>query len=447
MSILLMNNHDNGDNSAFEIQRVKIYILRPGSDKFELISQGVCHYNPQVDMVTLSVFFAGLLAISYILPYVLGFLGVLSIPEQCRDFMSSMICPLSYIIAIVMPFMVNIIPSFVGFELPGLNVDYSRNKVLILIILAVFRIAPIIGMIGFCFKGNMYIEFLREKWFLVLISIGGGLGSIAWLSIGILLNLSYMIDFTGSSVWLALRTLQDMFFSLTQGNMMDIFKMGFDTSKAEGTVNFDKFLHNDYSHEGFYGEELNMNLGFDSMHFLMNSIFYIYECIIFARLSSDIMCGRAGKLDYVNFLISFLGSSFSYGLLFFTFSSFDSNLLIYDFISLALLMLCMLTSFFHVIKSVYYKLKSKASQRILKVGLESEVDNECELLLDQKDVKGMVNKLGSKYGIPFVGKHREVVKEMLESSNDPEFRLYVVSGRRGVGKTRIVYETFRKEAR
>ena len=101
-----------------------------------------------------------------------------------------MICPLAYIIAIIMPFVVNIIPQFVGFDLPTLDSDFETNRIFVLIILGVFRMAPIIGMIAFCLKVELYVEFLREKWFIVLISIGGGLGSIAWLSVGILLNLS-----------------------------------------------------------------------------------------------------------------------------------------------------------------------------------------------------------------------------------------------------------------
>lgn len=124
--------------------------------------------------------------------------------------MSSMICPLSFIIAIIMPFIVNIIPQFVGFDLPHLEVDFEKNRILIIVIVAVFWLAPIIGMIVFCLKGNMYVEFLREKWFLVLVSIGGGLGSIAWLSAGILLNLNYLVDFRRSTLKLALWTMSDL---------------------------------------------------------------------------------------------------------------------------------------------------------------------------------------------------------------------------------------------
>ena len=126
--------------------------------------------------------------------------------------MSSMICPLAFIIAIVMPFIMNIIPQFVGFDLPHLEVDFDNNRIIIIVIVGVFRMAPIIGMIAFCLKGNMYVEYLREKWFLILVSIGGGLGSITWLLSGILLNLNYMIDFRHSTLKLALKTMSDLIY-------------------------------------------------------------------------------------------------------------------------------------------------------------------------------------------------------------------------------------------
>lgn len=43
---MLVVNHDSGEKSPFIINRVQIYILKPGSNEFELISEGVCHYNP-----------------------------------------------------------------------------------------------------------------------------------------------------------------------------------------------------------------------------------------------------------------------------------------------------------------------------------------------------------------------------------------------------------------
>lgn len=151
-----------------------------------------------------------------------------------------MICPLSFIIAMVMPFIMNIIPQFVGFDLPSLEVDFHRNSILLLIIVGVFRVAPIIGMIAFCLKGNMYVEFLREKWFLVLISLGGGLGSITWLTAGILLNLNYMIDFRESTLKLALRTLKSLIFQSFGGDLFRYF-LG-----SESELDADRYLLTNY---------------------------------------------------------------------------------------------------------------------------------------------------------------------------------------------------------
>ena len=103
---------------------------------------------------------------------------------------------------------------------------------MIIVIVAVFRLAPVIGMIVFCLKGNMYVEYLREKWFLVLVSIGGGLGSIAWLSIGILLNLNYLIDFRVSTLKMALNTLVDLVSQCLGGDIFAILKSSMDIDKA-----------------------------------------------------------------------------------------------------------------------------------------------------------------------------------------------------------------------
>ena len=110
ISILLVEDFDYGQKSPFTIERVNIYILKPGQSSFEQISEGICHYNPQIDTLFLSLFFIVLLLSSYLIPILLGWFDIIQIPEACKDFMSSMICPLAYIIAIVMPFIVNIIP-------------------------------------------------------------------------------------------------------------------------------------------------------------------------------------------------------------------------------------------------------------------------------------------------------------------------------------------------
>ena len=54
----------------------------------------------------------------------------------------------------------------------------------------------------------------------------------------------------------------------------------------------------------------------------------------------------------------------------------------------------------------------------------------------------MINKLGDKNGMPFVGVHKTIVKNILENGHNKEFWVYLITGRRGVGKTRIVHESF-----
>lgn len=135
-----------------------------------------------------------------------------------------------------------------------------------------------------------------------------------------------------------------------------------DIDKIDDAINIDHYLASDYKAEDIFIQEININLAFDTMHFLMNAAIYLYECIVFSWILSDMICGRSSKLDIVNFLISFVGSSFSYGLLFFTFSSYDSWILIYDIISIFLLYLNFAIEMFQIGKGYYYKWKHKASK-------------------------------------------------------------------------------------
>lgn len=130
------------------------------------------------------------------------------------------------------------------------------------------------------------------------------------------------------------------------------------------------------------------------------------------------ICGRSSKLDIVNFFISFIGSSFSYGLLFFTFSSFDSRILVYDMISVFLLSLNFLIEFLTIAKRQFKKIFKNSSRSKGKISDSTEIDIQSKILLDQKDLKGMVNKLGDKYGMPFVGTHKTIVRSILESAHN-----------------------------
>ena len=71
----------------------------------------------------------------------------------------------------------------------------------------------------------------------MLISIGGGLGSIAWLSIGILLNLNYMIDFRVSTFKIALNTLIDLVRQCLGGDIFTILKSSMNIDNAK--ISFD----------------------------------------------------------------------------------------------------------------------------------------------------------------------------------------------------------------
>jgi len=118
-------------------------------------------------------------------------IGTLSIPENCLDSMTYLIAPLAFIIGIAMPFVIEVLPSIIGFELPKGNMELLKNLHFVVLIILIFRISPLVGMVLFCIRANLYTEYLREKWFLVIVTIGGVLGNLSWLILGMLMEMSY----------------------------------------------------------------------------------------------------------------------------------------------------------------------------------------------------------------------------------------------------------------
>jgi hypothetical protein len=90
-----------------------------------------------------------------------------------------------------MPFAINILPAIIGFELPQGNTELMKNLHLVMALIVIFRISPLIGMVLVCIRANLYTEYLREKWFLIIVTIGGVLGNLSWLILGMLMEISY----------------------------------------------------------------------------------------------------------------------------------------------------------------------------------------------------------------------------------------------------------------
>jgi hypothetical protein len=190
-NLIIVEEYDNGDKSPFVLKRFNTYVINSHEGKLNHIGEGVCHYSPEVNFVTFIVPVLFLFILSFLIPVVSRFLGLISIPENCLDAMTYMIAPLAFIIGLVMPFITNIILGIVGFALPPGNADLLQHLPMIIILVAVFRIAPMIGMVAFCIRSNLYTEYLREKWFLLIVTIGGTLGNMCWLILGMLMEMSY----------------------------------------------------------------------------------------------------------------------------------------------------------------------------------------------------------------------------------------------------------------
>lgn len=194
-TILIVEEADDGRHSPFVIKRFTVSTISSKEGEVHEISQGVCHHNPRVSGLTLTIPVLVLLTISFLLPIVIRKIGLISIPENCLDSMSYMIAPLAFLIGFVMPFVIKLLSNIVGFDLPKGEVDIQRNYHLVIIIVILLRLSPFIGMVAFCLKAKMYTEYLREKWFLVIVTIGGSLGNLVWLMLGMIIEMSYSGSF------------------------------------------------------------------------------------------------------------------------------------------------------------------------------------------------------------------------------------------------------------
>jgi len=199
-TILVVEEYDDGERSPFEIRRFNAYTInshkcsRKNSatpNCVDIIGEGVCHYSPEISVLVLGLPVLILFISAIIIPILSQLIGTLSIPENCLDSMTYLIAPLAFIIGIAMPFVIEVLPSIIGFELPKGNMELLKNLHFVVLIILIFRISPLVGMVLFCIRANLYTEYLREKWFLVIVTIGGVLGNLSWLILGMLMEMSY----------------------------------------------------------------------------------------------------------------------------------------------------------------------------------------------------------------------------------------------------------------
>jgi hypothetical protein len=190
-TIIVVEEYDDGERSPFIIKRFNTYSIESKTGSVSVIGEGVCHYNKEISVLVLALPVLVLFISSFIIPIVSRFIGLISIPENCLDGMTYMIAPLAFIIGIAMPFAINILPAIIGFELPQGNTELMKNLHLVMALIVIFRISPLIGMVLVCIRANLYTEYLREKWFLIIVTIGGVLGNLSWLILGMLMEISY----------------------------------------------------------------------------------------------------------------------------------------------------------------------------------------------------------------------------------------------------------------
>lgn len=190
-SIIVVEEFDTGRKSPFEIKRFVAYSLSSEDGVLNSIGEGVCHYSQEISPLVKLLPILILFVASITIPIVSRLVGLINIPENCLDGMTYLIAPLAFIVGLVIPFLLNIILDFAGLELPEATADLFENLPLIVVLVGIFRMSPMIGMVTFCIKANLYTEYLREKWFLFIVTIGGALGNMSWLILGMLMELSY----------------------------------------------------------------------------------------------------------------------------------------------------------------------------------------------------------------------------------------------------------------
>jgi hypothetical protein len=93
-------------------------------------------------------------------------------------------------------------------------------------------------------------------------------------------------------------------------------------------------LLNGSSNESYFEEESNFHMLGDLSIFILNSSIFMIQSIQLSKYASEIMCGRTSKTPYFVIPITFIGSTVSYGLLFFCFSCLSSTMYYWNRVSI-----------------------------------------------------------------------------------------------------------------
>ena len=93
-------------------------------------------------------------------------------------------------------------------------------------------------------------------------------------------------------------------------------------------------LINQKNSENYFEEESNFYMLADLSIFILNSSIFMLQSIQLAKFTSDIMCGRTSKTAYFVIPVTFIGSTISYGLLFFCFSCLSSTMFYWNRVSI-----------------------------------------------------------------------------------------------------------------
>jgi len=83
----------------------------------------------------------------------------------------------------------------------------------------------------------------------------------------------------------------------------------------------------------YFFEESNFHMLSDLSVFLLNSTIFIIQSLYLSMYASDIMCGRTSKMAFFALPFTFIGSTVSYGLLFFCFSCLSSFIFYWNRVS------------------------------------------------------------------------------------------------------------------
>ena len=370
--ILIISESDTGTYSPFVLKSYQLYSINSDERHVVSVARGSFYYNEQLSFTDLLTIGLKIFILTLIAQPVFRLIGIISIPETCRNTISYLLCPIAFLLGSFLPYMIFNLSYFLGFSLPGPEDDFLKSLHWIFIIFALVRYMPSVLLSTLCYRLNIYEDYVKEKWFMCLTITGGALGNLVWIFMGTCVQSSTLLDHTEVSPY----TLLKMIFSFGHSKDKDIIPVDSETGE--------RLFQNDV-----FEQEFNPYASYDTHELALLGIMFVMLAMVSAFYQSDVLCGRASVTATIASGVMIIGCNLTYAALLLSLSSYKLNISYY------------LSAFsvLFVIAVIARATKYGRTGRKIDSNLEAPeehviVDQEAKNYLINKNEKAMVTKLG-----------------------------------------------------